>query len=714
MNPYAENALKYVINGYSVIPCEYGEKAIKIDWKEWQTRLPTSDEILKHSEKIHNIGLATGEVSNIIALDFDYDVENIHQAIMKNLPKTPCAKKGAKGITLFFSYNGEVNRTFKKSGQTVLEILSTGRQTVLPPSLHPNGMFYVWEGESLLSTPRSDIPRIETYQLEKIISLFEEKKVERFFSEPLKLKADEKEIVRALDFINPDCAYDEWCQVGMAICDFFEASAKGLAIFNDWSYKGNKYPSYKEIVKKYDSFKNSGITINTLFKSARINGYISEADESFNIPISDVDMNKMDKVISLSSSKSFDILNAPGIVGKIAKYINETSLYEQPILSLSAAITAAGTIYAQKLSTETDLRTNMYCLAVAETGSGKDHPRKAIIELFNRVDPYLEKKISGDPASEAGLLSALEDNRGVCLIQIDEFGHYLSNIKNSNGPKYLQAIASTLTKLYSSASTKFYGQQYSNKTQVKKPRVDIEQPCLNVLGSTVPDRLFNSITEEELMDGFLTRWLIFESEDYCPKLNLDRKNLRNYVPVELLKEIRDIRAKYSQGADPECIGMDIAIIPTIISETDEAKALIKKYYEDLWAQRKVAIENNDLMKNVLTRSWENMMKLALVANENGYITASSVKWAREVVEYNNSMFVKLIGSKLSSSKYEEDINDMYNNLKKISKSITKIEFSQRFRKYDSRKRMDLLQDLVNQGRVQIIKKDNKETIRAVV
>ena len=72
--------------------------------------------------------------------------------------------------------------------------------------------------------------------------------------------------------------------------------------------------------------------------------------------------------------------------------------------------------------------------------------------------------------------------------------------------------------------------------------------------------------------------------------------MRSYVPVELLKEIRDIRAKYSQGADPECIGMDIAIIPTIISETDEAKALIKKYYEDLWAQRKVAIENNDLMK----------------------------------------------------------------------------------------------------------------------
>ena len=48
------------------------------------------------------------------------------------------------------------------------------------------------------------------------------------------------------------------------------------------------------------------------------------------------------------------------------------------------------------------------------------------------------------------------------------------------------------------------------KLKLKKPRVDIEQPCLNVLGSTVPDRLFNSITEEELMDGFfLTRWLIF-------------------------------------------------------------------------------------------------------------------------------------------------------------------------------------------------------------
>ena len=42
----------------------------------------------------------------------------------------------------------------------------------------------------------------------------------------------------ALEFMNPNCSYDDWCKVGMALAGL----AGGYDLWNEWSAQGDDYP----------------------------------------------------------------------------------------------------------------------------------------------------------------------------------------------------------------------------------------------------------------------------------------------------------------------------------------------------------------------------------------------------------------------------------------------------------------------------------------
>ncbi len=85
---FADNALKYHNMGYNVLPIEPGKKEIRIpNWQqqcevrqmEWQIQ-PWLDMYANH-----NIGIALGSASQLIALDFDDDVDGLHEEVQKLL-----------------------------------------------------------------------------------------------------------------------------------------------------------------------------------------------------------------------------------------------------------------------------------------------------------------------------------------------------------------------------------------------------------------------------------------------------------------------------------------------------------------------------------------------------------------------------------------------------------------------------------------------------
>lgn len=141
-----------------------GKKPIFHNYNEYLAGPAGSDELTLHPEKrplrysfellqawareypFANLGLLTRERPSI-----DVDAPHIWEAIRDLVPFTPHVKRGARGFTLIYSQDASnpvlKTRTFTNrfSREMVLEVLAQGRQTVLPPSVHPDsGLPYEW------------------------------------------------------------------------------------------------------------------------------------------------------------------------------------------------------------------------------------------------------------------------------------------------------------------------------------------------------------------------------------------------------------------------------------------------------------------------------------------------------------------------------------------------------------------------------------------
>jgi len=155
MGIFSDHAQEYWENGMCPIPIDTKSKrAYTPEWSKWCSTYMLGDELsdLILNEGHANIGLCLGKSPGVIALDIDildYEDSEIYQELLSMLPPLQCGKIGNpnKPPTRFYSYNGEPNRKFRALG---IELLSTGAQTVVPPSKHETHGSYNWIGLPLL------------------------------------------------------------------------------------------------------------------------------------------------------------------------------------------------------------------------------------------------------------------------------------------------------------------------------------------------------------------------------------------------------------------------------------------------------------------------------------------------------------------------------------------------------------------------------------
>ena len=82
----------------------------------------------------------------------------------------------------------------------------------------------------------------------------------------------------ALRAINPDCSYDEWLKVGMAL----KHEGADVSVWDAWSSGGSKYKP-GECGKKWKSFQRDDVTGGTLMHIAREHGYIPDAGNDYDV-----------------------------------------------------------------------------------------------------------------------------------------------------------------------------------------------------------------------------------------------------------------------------------------------------------------------------------------------------------------------------------------------------------------------------------------------
>jgi hypothetical protein len=268
-SPFKQVASSLVEKGYSVIPLRQGSKApIEKNWTQYCDKV-TDSVTLSTWEGLPdaNIGLTLGKASGLVALDFDEDVGGLHEEILKLLPVKTVRKTGARGFTLFYKYNGEKTHKWGKDGEMVLELLSSGRHTVIPPSIHPNGNAYKYESfEELLDI--ENLPELPENFLEDVNKIFGKEMTNTSVKKDRSF--DIQDVKEALSFIDPD-EYETWIQVGMALKESV-GGEEGFELWDKWSSKSKKYNPHV-MHGRWNSFTSGGVSVATIFYHAMEQGF---------------------------------------------------------------------------------------------------------------------------------------------------------------------------------------------------------------------------------------------------------------------------------------------------------------------------------------------------------------------------------------------------------------------------------------------------------
>jgi hypothetical protein len=150
-------ATKYAARGWRVLPIKPGEK--RPPMRGWQDAATTDTPIIFDwfwdQYPDHGVGVATGKESGVFVLDVDVSGEKrgdetLHELEQRHgpLPVTANVITGTGGSHFYFRWpeGVEVRNNAGTLLGAGLDIRGEGGQVVAPPTLHPCGTRYQWEG----------------------------------------------------------------------------------------------------------------------------------------------------------------------------------------------------------------------------------------------------------------------------------------------------------------------------------------------------------------------------------------------------------------------------------------------------------------------------------------------------------------------------------------------------------------------------------------
>ncbi|MBF0184727.1 MAG: PriCT-2 domain-containing protein, partial [Magnetococcales bacterium] len=547
------------------------------------------------------IGIPGGMVAGVdidIADDADL-AERLQSLAFELLGETPAVRIGQAPKRML------VYRTavpFKGIKAHPLEVLCQGQQFVLY-AIHPGtGRPYEWPVSSLADLTLADLPVITEAQahafIEQGLALLPEG------MRPVRLEHNHPAMPTSLPVVHPaahtqegtpeaiqdalrhiinaDLPYDEWVRVGMAIKGALGDA--GVSLFADWSASSAKNVS-DTTARAWASFRPTVIGAGTIYHLAQKFGWKPDAAITLNPankhsgphPAEEL-LRRMPHVTThlpaeeappFLEGPEWNITDVDGVLGWLLEYMVTTATRPQPILAVGNTLCALGALMGRRYRTETDIRSNLYVVGIADSGSGKNHSREVITDLLFRAG--LKKFLGGNRiASGAGLLRAIHEHPAI-LFQQDEFGMFLQAAADrKRSPKHITDILDLMTELYSSSATVFLGPEYA--VPDKKGRQDINQPCLCLYGTTTPTLFWSALKSANVADGSLARFLILKTQDDYPEAS--GTDVLGEPPEDLVAALAAIARNGSAGDGNlanATTGPETAVHPQVVPMLPEAR-----------------------------------------------------------------------------------------------------------------------------------------------
>ena len=351
-----------------------------------------------------------------------------------------------------------------------------------------------------------------------------------------------------------------------------------------------------------------------------------------------------------------NLLNVPGFVSDLKNYTLRTAPYPNEVLAFSGALTMLAHLSGRNFRDSHNLRTNLYLLALADSGVGKDYPRKVNLNLATALDimPTMADRF----ASAEGLEDALLIHP-VSFFQVDEVDTLFAALNERKKDAAQEKIYGALLQFATSADTtyalrkKAIGQNGNKSTAFEMVRArGIHEPHLTLLGNAIPKYLYAALSERSMENGLISRTLVLEAG---PRGAAGTPHIEAFPPELLGQAYSLVKRGGFEGinlmtlSSPAQLPFDDSREPTTVLDTPEAATLRMQIVAQ--AEANYTAADSTAEKALWSRAAEKAARLALLyaISENvnePIISAAALNWgwtlsdfATRKMLYNASVYV---------------------------------------------------------------------------
>jgi hypothetical protein len=707
-------ARSYTARGLLVVPIPAGSKGCRL--KGWQNLRLTDADLPSAFRADSNVGVILGEPSGWL-VDIDLDCDEAVELAEQFLPPTPAITGREGRPRSHWWYVCENAKTIQladpqaEGKAATLELRSTGGQTVVGPSVHPDGSRYdVLDGEPA-RVPYGLLEAADRALHAEILK----SRGHHQPTEPAPQKPAQSLTTFALrpgdDFnqrgdLRPVLEAHGWSYTGTS-GDNELWRRPGKTDGHSATFDGTTFFVHTPSTPQFDA--KTGYSKFEVYTRLAHNGDHTAAAtallaEGYGQSQPLVDLSGIRAQITAAPKPvSFDtqdpgelpehMFDVPGFIHDVTEYTLATAHYPNRVLAFCGALSLQALLACRRVRTAYRTRPNLYVLALANSGAGKNRAREVNSQILSEAG--CGELIASEFISGAGIedrLAEIPSHR--VLFQVDELDDILNQMARGTD-QHQQSIGYRLLNLYSESA-----KLYALRARASEPPRFMDQPCLCLLGTAVPDTLYGSLSDRMLRKGLLARMLVFDSG----KRGRSQKP-RDCELSSLISDAVRYWQRFEDDIPDELRGRNLADMrayPRAIDFTPDAEHLIQ-------VLRDTADDEYDLSESQHDRSamamWarcaEKAEKLALihacsVDHLQPLIGREAVEWASEVLLHQTRRMLFLTAQHFAENEQHASLNRVAAILREHGE-MSRSQFTRKTQFLKRRERDELLCELVERG-----------------
>lgn len=401
-----------------------------------------------------------------------------------------------------------------------------------------------------------------------------------------------------------------------------------------------------------------------------------------------------------------DLMRCPGFISDAMDWVMARQQEVHAEMAFSAAIHLTSLALSRNWKDDSCFETtsNMYSVILAESGAGKDVPRK----MIKRFLVEIERSDMEGPSvidSGAGLASGLTKAPTMSML-LDECGEMFSSLASDRCPAHFKKVGTVLKTVYTSAGEKCVKlRALANNDAGQNDPVDY--PHLHILATATPKQVLGTVSDNQIEDGLMGRFMIFFGNN-DPEIRRGKM-----LPVP--EAMKTWFCKWTN-----CGGNALTLDPEMSSEmnvpelsvmprTANAEERLESHYENIGEKRREQHRAGSSLPEqaIWNRASEKTAKLAMIFAASRDSEVIELQDADRAIAVNNHLtrrVVKVYKNRIKSD-YAEKRAAVLSTLSTAMTSEALV--NRRNSSIDPRMRAMIIEDLLESREISVFRKTDK-------